>query len=93
MTAFRLEFPIDAMAWPRVPPETSASKAVLVPAAERAGMSVVGADDDEQRSGFAAIKAVRSAHPPVDDRGIMDPSPHPIRAVAWMRSNRFTDSD
>jgi hypothetical protein len=93
MTAFKLEFPIDATAWPRVPPETLTGEAVLVSAAELAGVSVVGVDDDEQSSGFAAIEAARAAHPPADDQGIIDPSAHPMRAVAWMRCNGFTDAD
>jgi hypothetical protein len=93
MTVFKLEFLISATAWPGVPPENSFGEAVLVAAAERAGMPVVGVDDDEQSSAFAAIEAARAAHPPVDDRGIMDPSAHPIRAVAWIRSNSFADAD
>jgi hypothetical protein len=93
MTAFKLEFSIDATAWPRVPAETSAGETMLVPAAEWARMTVVGVDDDEQSSGFAAIEAARDIHPPLDDLGIINPSGQPMRAVAWIRSNGFTDAD
>ena len=62
-------------------------------AAGRAWVPVVALDDDELSAEFATINAARAAHPPVDDLGIIDPSTQPPRAVAWLRSNSFTNAD
>ena len=93
MTALMLEFPIEAMALPDGSRQILGNQANPMPAASRVGEPITALDHDKLSAEFAAINVARAAHSPVDDLGLIDASVQPMRAVGWMRSNSFADSD